>query len=314
MTNTNDMKIMVFGVGGVGGAVSGKLLQKYGAQVTLIARGARKEHLEKEGLTIHGDFLGDFTVEAPVVTEDPSACPVQDIVIISVKNDALAKAMELLSPVIGEGTIVVPIMNGVSAYKRLTETFPQAVVLPSVIYTVSMAMDDYSIVQKGKFTHIFVGPLTEKDTEKARLFHQVMSDADIDCRYSDNVLTEVWNKYVLNCAYNVSTARFGCKVGDIKYNGDRRAEYRILMEEACAVGLAEGVSLADDLVDRHMKRLDNTTDDSDSSLSRDFEAHKVGELEVFCGDVIHMAEEKNVDVPMTKEYYQALLEIVESWE
>ncbi len=314
MKSTNDLKITVFGVGGVGGAISGKLLKKYDSQVALIARGARKAHLEKEGLTIHGDFLGDFTVEVPVVTDDPGSLPVQDIVIISVKNDALAKAMELLTPVIGEGTIVVPIMNGVTAYKRLMEAFPQAVVLPSVIYTVSMATDDFSVVQKGKYTHVFVGPLTEKDSEAAHLFHQVMADAEIDCRYSDKVLTEVWNKYVLNCAYNVSTARFGCTVGDIKYDEERRAEYCALMKEACAVGLAEGVSLADDLVDRHMKRLDNTTDDSDSSLSRDFEAHKVGELEVFCGDVIHMAEEKNVDVPMTKKYYQALLEIVESWK
>ena len=52
-----------------------------------------------------------------------------------------------------------------------------------------------------------------------------------------------------------------------------------------------------------------TTDDSTSSLSRDFAAGRSGELEVFCGDVIRMAEEHGVDVPVTAAYYAALQDI-----
>ncbi|MBO5564171.1 MAG: 2-dehydropantoate 2-reductase [Lachnospiraceae bacterium] len=313
MKNTSEMKITVFGIGGVGGAISAKLLKKYGAQVTLIARGKRKEHFEKEGLTLHGDFLGDFTVPVPHVTDDPSTLPKQDILLICVKNDALDTAMEMVRPLLTEETIVVPIMNGVTAYRRLKDTLPCGVVLPSVIYTVSMATEDFSVVQKGNYTHLFVGPLSPEDEEKARLFHQVMTDADIDCRYSDKVLTEIWNKFILNCAYNVATARFACPTGEIKYDEKRRAEYRTLMEEAYAVGLAEGVSLSDTLLDKLMKRFNATTDDSDSSLSRDFAEHKIGELEVFCGDVIRMAEKHGIDVPMTREYYRALLDIAAGW-
>ena len=58
-----------------------------------------------------------------------------------------------------------------------------------------------------------------------------------------------------------------------------------------------------------MKRLDNTTDDSTSSLSRDFAEGREGEMEIFCGDVVRMAENLEIDVPITKEYYKALRDI-----
>ena len=63
------------------------------------------------------------------------------------------------------------------------------------------------------------------------------------------------------------------------------------------------------LVEKQLRRIMKTTDDSTSSLSRDFAAGRAGELGVFCGDVVRMADEAGVDVPVTKEYYQALLDM-----
>ena len=51
-------KIMVVGVGGVGGVLAANLVKKYGESVSLIARGPRKESLRQNGLTErHGRAL-----------------------------------------------------------------------------------------------------------------------------------------------------------------------------------------------------------------------------------------------------------------
>ena len=47
-------KIAVIGIGGIGGYVGALLAEKYD-DVTLVARGARKELLEKEGLVLHSE-------------------------------------------------------------------------------------------------------------------------------------------------------------------------------------------------------------------------------------------------------------------
>lgn len=323
--------ITVFGVGGVGGTLSSMLLKKYGENVTLIARGARKEHLLKNGLTMHGDLYGDFTVPANHVTNDPAVLPPQDIVIICVKNDALESAAEALIPVIRKDTIVVPVMNGVTAFQTLLKRLPCGIVLPSVIYTVSISRPDFSVEQKGAFTNVFVGALepsetspqgsnadpgaaadeaeTELQKAAAAYFADILKAAEIDCRLSDHILVNVWSKYILNCAYNVITARWGCTIGDVKSDPKKRGDYFRLMQEAYDTGCALGIPLPSSLLEKHMKRLDNTTDDSTSSLSRDFAEGKAGEMEIFCGDVVRMAEKAGIDVPLTKEYYHALREI-----
>ena len=328
-------RITVFGVGGVGGTISSMLLKKYGNSVSLIARGARKEHLLQNGLTMRGDVFGEFTVPAENVTADPSTLPPQDIVIICVKNDALQKAADALRPVIHKDTIVVPVMNGVTAYQTLLDRLPCGRVLPSVIYTVSISLPDYSIVQKGDYTTVFAGPLkvspeypqgsnadanlvadeaeVELQNKAAAYFVDVLKEADIDCRLSDHILVNVWSKYILNCAYNVSTARWDCTIGEVKSDPQRYSDYRRLMQEAYSVGCALGIPLPSDLLEKHMKRLDNTTDDSTSSLSRDFADGKAGEMEIFCGDVVRMAENLEIDVPITREYYKALQAIAVSF-
>lgn len=332
----NAPRITVFGVGGVGGTLSSMLLKEYGENVALIARGGRKEHLLKNGLTIRGDCLGNFTVPAVNVTEDPGTLSPQDIIIICVKNDALEAAADALCPVVHKDTVIVPVMNGVTAYKTLLERLPCGRVLPSVIYTVSISLPDYTVVQKGDFTTVFTGPLSispeypqgsnadagiTADTAEAELqqqaaayFVDVLKKAGLDCRLSDHILVNVWSKYILNCAYNVITARYGCTIGEVKNDAGKRSDYRRLMEEALRVGYAQGIPFPDDLLEKHMKRLDNTTDDSTSSLSRDFAEGKSGEMEIFCGDVVRMADAQKIEVPVTKEYYRALQEIASDFK
>ena len=241
MTKDN-MKITVFGIGGVGGAIAAMLMKTYGDRVSLIARGKRREHLEQNGLTIHGDFTGEFTVMPAKVTDNPADLPVQDIVIVSVKNDAIRKAAEQIRPMVGENTVVLPVMNGVTGYKELRELLPCGIVLPSVIFIVSMAMENYSIVQKGRFFQVKSGnyPGDEKNRALAEEVCGILAETGISWSFSENVLTDIWKKFILNCAYNVVTARWACNVGAIKADPERMEDCRKLMDECAAVGRAQG--------------------------------------------------------------------------
>ena len=110
-----DFRMTIVGVGGVGGVLAGPLLRKYGSAVSLVARGERAEHLREKGLTLHSDLYGDFTAPAPSVVETPGELGVQDFVLVCVKNDALPRVLEQIRPIVDEHTIVVPVMNGVTA-------------------------------------------------------------------------------------------------------------------------------------------------------------------------------------------------------
>lgn len=302
-------KIMIVGVGGVGGVLAANLIRKYGADVSLIARGARKESLRQHGLTLHSDLYGEFTVQPACVEEDPAVCGEQDLILICVKNGSLAGVCRQILPAVGSHTAVMPVMNGVSAGQEAAECLGKGLMIDSVIYTVSSAGSDYSITQKGNYTYLNIGSHTGSAEEQAAAneIAALLNAAGIDCKVSENVQAAVWKKYVLNCAFNVATARWGYTIGQLAADPVKRAECRALMQEAADVAAKLGVVLPGDLVDKHMvTMMEKTTPNSDSSLSRDFDAGKVGEMEVFSGYVVRKAAELGVPAPMSSAYYEGL--------
>lgn len=297
-------KIMIVGVGGVGGLLAAQLIKAYGPAVTLMARGPRKESLEKNGLTMHGDMYGEYTVQPALVVEEPAGQPVQDVVFICVKNGGLEKVCGQIAPVVGEDTLVVPVMNGVSAGDLIREKLAKGRVVDSVIYTVSSANADFSIRQKGNYTYLNIGSEKKEDAD---CVCKLLNDAGVDCKVSADVQAAIWRKYVLNCAYNVATARWACNVGELQRDEKKRKDCYGLMAEAAAVAAAKGVKLAPDVVDKHMVTImENTAPSSDSSLSRDFDQGIAGEWDVFSGYMVREAARLGVPAPVTEDYFHGL--------
>lgn len=304
------MRITLIGPGGVGGLLAGAMLRQDCAAVSIVAREKRALALRKAGLTLRSELYGNFTVYPERIVTDPAELPVQDVVLVCVKYDALAGVARQIAPIVGPDTLVMPVMNGVSAGDTLRRLLPCGHVLDCVIYTVSSADKGCVITQKGAFTNLYAGaaPGDEKGAEGCRQLCSALQALGVDCRYAPDVRAAIWGKYVLNCAYNVVTARWGITIGEIKHSDRLRGEYRILMEEAAAVGRALGVDIPDDLVDINMGKLMACTDDSTSSLSRDFDAGIAGEMALFSPEVVRMAERACVDVPITRDYARGLAE------
>lgn len=297
-----DFSLSIIGVGGVGGVLAGPLLRKYGSAVSLVARGKRGEHLRAEGLTLHSDVYGEFTTACERVVERPEELPVQDYILVCVKNDALPAVTEQIRAIADAHTVVVPVVNGVTAPEVMAKGAGQ--VAGSVIYTVSSAGKDFSITQKGKFTRLF---LEDRGVETQKL-QQILADAGIDCRLTSDIKTAIWSKYVFNCAYNTMTAACATDAGHLKEE-PLRSDFAAILAEAGAVGTAAGAVFRADMVERELTRLDTTTDSSTSSLSRDFDAGKAGELEVFSGDLVRMARSCGVETPVMERYYEKLKEL-----
>lgn len=309
------MRITLLGPGGVGGLISGALLRG-GLPLTVLAHGARYRSLVERGLTLHSDLYGHFTVPVPDLREDARGLPEQDAVLICVKNGALEEAAHLIRPLVGEDTLVVPVMNGVSAGDKLRALLPGAHVLDCVIYTVSSAGADFSITQKGRFTSLQIGARPDDPfaAQAGETLSRFLRGYGLDCQYAPDVARAIWSKFVLNCAYNVVTARWGVTIGDIRASETFTHDYRVLMEEAVKVGRGCGVALPDGLVAENMAKLLTYTADSTSSLSRDFDARNPGEKDIFSREVVRLASLHHLDVPLTLDYARGLDERAASFK
>jgi 2-dehydropantoate 2-reductase len=116
------MRYVVYGAGGIGGVVGARLFEN-GYGVALIARGAHREAIEANGLTIVS-AEGSNTLKIPVAGE-PAALDLtsDDVVLLAMKGQDTAGALEALVGCAPADIAVVCAQNGVANERAALRVF-----------------------------------------------------------------------------------------------------------------------------------------------------------------------------------------------
>lgn len=110
-------RVAIVGAGAMGGMYAAHFAAG-GFDVGFVARGARAERL-RGGLTVNGTLL-----RADVI--DPDAATPADLALFAVKDFQLADALTDAAGVVGSGTPVLSVMNGLDSEERIAAAFPDA--------------------------------------------------------------------------------------------------------------------------------------------------------------------------------------------
>ena len=305
---TEDKKIAVIGIGGVGGYVAGMLAKAY-PHVTMVARGARGESIRENGLVLHSDYKGE------IVAKPERVVPVremgqQDYIFICVKKYSLEDVCENIRDMVTDDTVIIPVMNGVDPGEKIRSLIGRGTVVDSLIYTVAFANADFSISQQDTFTWLCIGikNADQGQKEKVAQVAEILKGADIDYKDDGDIEVEIWRKYILNCAFNVMTAFYDNTIGELRRDPVKAQQYETLVWEAASVGRAKGVALTDEHIQEVIHKFRHVhADNATSSLQRDFQiCKKQTELETFSGYIVQEAKRLGVSIPLSEEMYQGL--------
>src|SRR5438477_6259825 len=111
------MKVCVVGAGAIGGFLGTRLAAAGEAGVAALARGATLVALRDHGWRLQ-EGATVLQAHAATASDDPRALGPQDLVIITVKGQALPALAPTLAPLIAADTLVLPAMNGVRVGAR----------------------------------------------------------------------------------------------------------------------------------------------------------------------------------------------------
>ena len=104
------MRICIYGAGAIGGYM-GMLLSRAGAEVSLVARGAHLEAMQRNGLKLlidHKEYVAH-----PRCTDDPAELGPQDLVVIAFKAHSVPAIVPAMRPLIGNETALLTAVNGI---------------------------------------------------------------------------------------------------------------------------------------------------------------------------------------------------------
>jgi 2-dehydropantoate 2-reductase len=134
-----------------------------------------------------------------------------------------------------------------------------------------------------------------------------LSDAGIEASASARIEVDLWSKFVFIVGLSGATSLFRAPVGPIR-DTDRTALFlRALVEEAVAVGRAEGVPFPDDQVDRTIGFLQTLPAAMKASMLEDLLAGHRLELPWLSGRVARSGRSHGIPTPANDTVELALL-------
>lgn len=298
-------KVTIVGMGALG-VLFGELLEKaLGPDaVTFAADPARIARYRKEGVFCNGN---------PCVfryADNSGDVSPADLVLFAVKATALEEAIEIARPHVGENTILLSILNGISS----EEIIGAALGAEHVLFCVAQGMDAVKLGNHLTYSHggqLCIGVPADQP-EKLPLLRQVaqlLEKARIPYQIETDILHRLWSKWMLNVGVNqVCMAEEGT-YGTVQREGPARERMKSAMREVIELAELEHVAVTEADLAFYVNLVDTLDPDGMPSMRQDGLAHRYSEVELFSGTVLKKANAHGLSVPVNEALYRQIKEM-----
>jgi 2-dehydropantoate 2-reductase len=306
------MRIAVVGCGAVGSFYGAKLARA-GDDVHFLLR-SDYDAVKRQGVLIRSPE-GDFQVQ-PQCAKRPEEIGPADLVLIGLKTTANEAFPQLLPPLVGPGTAVLTLQNGLGNEEDLARLFTAEQILGGLCF-VCLNRVAPGVIQHLGYGQVVLGEFQRQPEPRTHDLAARFGAAGVPCTVSDNLARAHWQKLVWNIPFNglgvASAAGFEalaesrcdprpsttqeCLTTD-KLLANPRWEklVRDLMLEVIAAARALGFDIRDALADQLIERT-RTMGAYRASTLIDFERGQPLELQSLFLEPLRQATQAGVAMP-----------------
>jgi 2-dehydropantoate 2-reductase len=310
---TQDFQaIAVVGAGAVG-SFFGAMLARAGHAVTLIGRAPHVQAITDRGLQLQ--MAGKVETIPLAASTELDAVRGADLVLFCVKSPDTEAVAGQIAPLLGADTLVLSLQNGVDNAPAMARHLSQTIV-PAVVY-VATAMPQPGVVQHFGRGDLVIGPLDAADAQHATHRQRLQAVADlfataqVPVRISPDVMSELWHKLMVNCAYNAISGLTQTPYGRMAALPAIRDLQQAVVHEVVAVAQAEGRHLPLDDALAAMDRIAIAMPAQLSSTAQDMARGKPSEIDHLNGVVVRRGAELGIATPVNQALW-ALVKLVEA--
>lgn len=297
------MKMLMVGAGGIGGYFGARLLEK-GEDVTFLVREGRKKKIEEEGLRVNSRH-GDLHLQPALLTKTMQAEPF-DIVIISTKAYQLEQAIEDIRPFVGEQTMILSLLNGISHIDQLVSAFGEETVIGGLCFIETTIGEDGSIVQTSPIHQLVYGERGGKRTARIEKLKSHFDGTKAEFVLSEDIDQDMWHKYMFITAMSGITSLMESPIGPIRELPSGQTAIQSLLEELEAVMTAIGAPIKKGIATIQLDKVNSLDDSMKSSMQRDMEKGQGIEADHLQGHLIEKAQQADIPVPVLETVYTKL--------
>ena len=276
-------RVAVLGVGAIGGVFGVRLCQSDKYDVTLCVR----KPIDKLVVETQGSVIES---QVKCATEPSETGPV-DFVILAVKGHQVQDVAHWLEALVGDGTVIAVLQNGVEHKERVEPYARGAEVVPVVVNCPADRLAPGHVAQQGS------AALVPEEGRGARLLASLYEGTDIQVKPTSDFTTASWVKLCNNIGAGPATALTN-KGRGVLHEPDVAELCRGLVRECASVGRAEGAKLADDVAERSIERLKDAHPEATTSMLADRRTGRRIEADVMTGAVVRIGARHGIPTPL----------------
>jgi 2-dehydropantoate 2-reductase len=310
-------KVLVVGIGGVGGYFGGLLARHYresegkedrGKTVTtaFVARGDHLRAIRENGLILNTARQSGLVCRPDQATDAIEQPEAPDLCLVCVKGYDLDEVSRQLAPLVSEAAVVMPLLNGVDIRERIRRHVKSGVVLPACVY-VSASIDRPGVVtQKGMAGLLICGRDPDRSEYDPSPVVHLFEQAGVSVDYEEDAYPAIWEKYLFIASFGLVTAWADKPFGAVLQDTELYGLVRRIMEEIEAVSAKRGVALGEGIIESSLNKAENFPFETKTSYQRDVEKNARNEGELFGGTILRLGRELGVPTPATQRLYREI--------
>jgi len=318
-------RILFFGTGAVGAGYLCVLSRKIPAENIVAVCRSNYDAAAQHGLKMNSTLWGNISCKPHVVHSVDEAAALDSsnvfdyIIITSKAIPASPSTAQVIQPAVSERTSIVLLQNGIAIEDEYARLYPENPLISTVVYfpatQVSPAViDHYELETLLVGTYPADAPAWHK--EAARDLVQLVTDCSATAKLHEDVQPQRWAKLLINASLNPICALSRSRDLQFLQSGEEAEQLmRDIMTEIVAVAQACGHNnLTPDSVDNGMERVKNRKPPGvEPSMMADALAGRNMEVDAIVGNVLKLAKEKRVNVPILRTTYALLKALDDSF-
>jgi 2-dehydropantoate 2-reductase len=304
MEETKIKTVAIIGLGALGIMYAHHLSKHMPKEnLRIIADEERIKRYREEKVFCNGEVC-EFNYITPREQGEPA-----DLVLFTVKYQGLEAAIRAVKNQIGEQTIILSALNGITSEEIIAEEYGK----DKLLYCVAQGMDAVKEGNRLSFEHmgllVFGEQLGVIKSDKLEAVTAFFDEVMLPYQVDPDMRRRMWGKFMLNVGVNQTVAVIEGSYGDIQKEGPAREKMIVAMREVLLLSEKEGIFLTEEDLNYWLMVLATLNPEGKPSMRQDLEAKRYSELELFAGTVLSLAKKHGIDTPVNRELYAAIKRI-----
>lgn len=302
-------KILIVGIGGVGGYFGGMLAKAFhgkdNVSIYFMARGAHLKSIQQNGLLITKGET-QFYAHPDMVSDNPLDFGKVDYIILCTKSYDIEETADRISSCVEDNTVFLPLLNGVDSAEKIKTMYPDNLIADGCAYIISRLVASGQVQNFGDNQNIVFGIQNTHDP-RLDFLNDVFWQAGIEATLTKNIASKIWEKFIFISATATITSYYNKTFGGIKQCEEGSKDLRQLIDECYLVAQHKNIALPADIKKKIWNKFLNLLPQATTSMHSDYLiGKKQTEVQSLTGYIVVQAEKYHIEVPKYREMYNRL--------